>query len=83
MPTKKAAKAYRCLRSFSYPESLAIRNRIRDGDHMEERGEWVRYAERDKITNPPSDLIKGWLRRGFVEPIKAAKKKEVSSDTPK
>ncbi len=84
MPTKRPTtrtKRYLCLRGFSYPASKIIRDRIRGGDHMpyEERGEWTRYAEGDKITSPPSDLIKSWLRRGLVEPIK----KEVSRDTPK
>ena len=76
------AKGYLCLRGFSYPTSRIIRNRILGGDHMPygELGEWTRYAVGDKIANPPSDLVKSWLRRGIVELIKS---KEVSSDTPK
>ena len=82
--TKEAA--YRCLRGFSYPTLRSIRDRIRDGDHMplEERGEWQRYVQGDKITNPPDDLIESWLKRGLVEPIgaaaKAVKSEEVSAD---
>ena len=79
MPTKRAPKGYRVLNGITYPKTLAIRDRIRGGDHMpmEERGEWVRHAKGDKITNPPRDLIKSWLRRDLVEPINA-KKKEAS-----
>ena len=80
------AKSYRCLKPFSYPASLSIRDRIRAGDHMplEKRGEWRRYVEGDRIANPPSDLIESWLRRGCVEPISiTAKKSEASDDTPK
>ena len=79
---RSGAKGYLCLRGFSYPTSRIIRNRILGGDHMPygERGEWTRYAEGDTIANPPSDLIKSWLRRGIVELIKS---KEVSSDSPK
>ena len=76
-----AAKSYRCLKPFSYPASLSIRERIRAGDHMplEERGDWRRYAKGDKIANPPSDLIESWLERDLVEPIgSGAKKSEVS-----
>ena len=80
--TKRTTKGYLCLRGFSYPTSRIIRDRILGGDHMPygERGEWTRYAEGDTIANPPSDLIKSWLRRGIVELIKS---KEVSSDSPK
>ncbi len=78
------AKSYRCLRGFSYPASRSIRDRIRGGDHMpvEERGEWRKYAEGDRIANPPSDLIDGWLRRGLIGLIGAATKKgeEVKAD---
>ena len=87
MPAKKATKAtakraYLCLSGFSYPTSKIIRDRIRDGDHMpyEERGEWRRHAAGDTITSPPSDLIKSWLRRGAVEPIK---KKGAADDSSK
>ena len=87
-PSKRAGrttqtKGYLCLSGFSYPASLAIRDRIRAGDHMpyEERGEWTRHAEGDTITNPPSDLIKGWLERGIVELVDA--KKGATDDSPK
>jgi hypothetical protein len=50
---------------------------------LEERGEWGKYAQGDRITNPPSDLIEGWLKRGLVQPIGAkAKVEEASDDTP-
>ena len=90
MAAKRSARtpatAYRCLRGFSYPASKSIRDRIRAGDHMplEERGEWQRYAAGDRITNPPSDLIEGWLQRGLVEAAGAAarttKGEEVTAD---
>ena len=72
--TRTPAKSYRCLRGFSYPTSRSVRDRIAAGDHMplDERGESQRYAQGDRITNPPSDLIESWLRRGCVEPIGAA-----------
>ena len=77
-----AAKSYRCLKPFSYPASLSIRERIRAGDHMplEERGEWRRYVEGDKITHPPSDLIESWLERRLVKLIGSGAKKEVTGD---
>lgn len=75
-PMRTTAKSYRCLRGFSYPTSRSVRDRIAAGDHMplEERGDWQRYAQGDRITNPPSDLIEGWLQRGLVEPMRAAAK---------
>ncbi len=74
--------AYRCVRGFSYPKSLAIRDRIRAGEKVaiEDRGEWVRHAVGDRIANPPIDLIESWLRRGAVEPVGSAPKGEEESD---
>jgi hypothetical protein len=77
-------KTYRCVKGFSYPVSLIIRDRIRAGDHMpiSERGEWRRYTPGDKIINPPSDLIESWLRRGSVELAeRASQPEEVPDDT--
>ena len=88
-----AAKSYRCLKPLSYPASLSIRDRIRvamrNNPEMTnaeaaivraEPGEIKQYAEGDKITHPPSDLIESWLRRGLVEPISSGAKKEVTGD---
>jgi hypothetical protein len=75
-------KAYRCVKGFSYPASLAVRDRIRGGEKVaiEDRGEWVRHVIGDRIANPPIDLIESWLRRGAVEPVGSAPKREEEPD---
>ena len=81
--TRTSEASYRCLRGFSYPASRGVRDRIRAGDHIprEEGGDWKRYAEGTRLTNPPGDLIADWLKRGLVEPI-GAKGKDVSEEVP-
>ena len=90
MPTKSAkrtTKSYRVLpwegrkefKGFDYPKSRAIRDRLRGGDDIprEQQGELIRHALGSLITNPPDDLIEGWLARGRVELVTAAKSKKV------
>jgi hypothetical protein len=82
--TKRETKsgAYRCVKGFSYPKSLAVRDRIRAGERivLEDRGEWVRHVVGDRIANPPVDLIESWLRRGCVEQVGAQPKPEEVPD---
>ena len=62
--------AYKALRGFEYPKSLAIRNRLRSGVHVpwEERGEMVSVRPGAAV-QAPSDLLESWLHRGLIEEV--------------
>lgn len=65
--TRKREAEYRATRGFEYPESLAIRNRLRQGENLsqDERGDMV-YARKGHLISPPSDLKDSWLKRGLI-----------------
>ena len=69
--TKRTTKTatYRVLKGFSYPATLAVRERGVSHTPKSEQGEWVRHEAGDKIAAPPADVLKNLLMRGVVELI--------------
>lgn len=82
--TKRETRAtgYRCVKGFSYPKSLTVRDRIRGGEKVaiEDRGDWVRHVVGDRITSLPIDVSETLLRRGAVELAGPAPKVEEVTD---
>jgi len=64
----------RALQNFHYPESVAVRNRIRNHHRVSskpfegDRGKLLQCVIGDDI-EAPTDLLDGWLDNGLVEVV--------------
>ena len=55
---------YIAVRTFEYPSSLEVRDKIRKGEEVEDR-KMTRVVAGAAVI-PPDDLLKSWVQRGLI-----------------